>query len=90
MTGIFLSRNIRGVMSEGKRAEIRRFYKMARTAVDKTQLEVEMLARLNAGQFWRIENGFAFPDEDERPRLAKVLKVNEADLPSENTVAKAS
>ena len=78
------------MVSETRRAAIRRFYKQARVAVDKTQLEVESLARLNAGQFWKIENGFSFPDEDERPRLAKVLKVNEADLPAAHAEAKAS
>ena len=79
------------MVSETRRAAIRRFYKQARFAVDKTQMEVEALARLNAGQFWKIENGFTFPDDEERPRLAKVLKVNEADLPSsEHAVAQAS
>ncbi len=78
------------MLSEARRAEIRRFYKMARFAVDKTQMDVEAQARLNAGQFWKIENGFVFPDEKERPRLAKVLKVNEVDLPSPQVEAKAS
>ena len=77
-------------MSEERRAAIRRFYKQARFAVDKTQLEVEALARLNAGQFWKIENGFTFPDGKERERLARVLRVNEADLPAAEQVAKAS
>lgn len=78
------------MVSEARRAAIRRFYRSARIAVDKTQMQVETLARLNAGQFWKIENGFTFPDKTERERLAKVLKVNEADLPSEQVEAKAS
>ena len=78
------------MVSETRRAAIRRFYKQARFAVDKIQLEVEALARLNSGQFWKIENGFTFPNDKERERLAKVLKVNEADLPAEQPVAKAS
>lgn len=78
------------MVSETRRAAIRRFYKSARIAVDRTQIEVETLARLNAGQFWKIENGFTFPDEKERERLARVLKVNEADIPSDQVEAKAS
>lgn len=76
--------------SETRRAAIRRFYKSARIAVDKTQIEVETLARLNAGQFWKIENGFSFPDDKERERLAKVLRVADADIPAEHLEAKAS
>lgn len=79
------------VVNEKRRAEIRRFYRLARLVVERTQIEVESLARLDAGKFWKIENGLYFPDEKERPRIAKVLKVNEADLPSaEQPVAKAS
>lgn len=78
------------MVSEARRAAIRRFYKSARFAVDKTQIEVEALARLNAGQFWKIENGFSFPEGKERERLAKALKINEADIPSEHVEAKAS
>lgn len=70
------------MVSEARRGEVRQFYRMRRIAVNKTQLEVETLARLDAGKFWKIENGFYFPDEDERSRLARVLKCDEADLPS--------
>lgn len=77
-------------VSETRRAEIRRFYRMARLAVDKTQLQVETLARLDAGKFWKIENGVVFPSQEERSRISKVLKINEADIPSEHVEARAS
>lgn len=78
------------MVSEARRAAIRRFYRMRRTDVGKTQLQVQSLARLDAGKVWRIENGFCFPDDKERERLARVLKCNEADLPTERVEAKAS
>lgn len=86
-------------LSEARRAEIRRFYRVARAAVGKrglTQGAVELAARafypeFGAGRFWRIENAETFPTPSERKALAKVLKVNEADLPSEQVAeAKAS
>lgn len=80
-----------GVMvSESKRAAIRRQYRGLRNDVDKTQLEVEALARLDAGRYWKIENGIVFPTDEERARLARVLKVDESVLPSERVEAHAS
>lgn len=78
------------VLSEARRAAIRRTYRMLRMAADKTQIQVETLARLDAGKFWKIENGFAFPTDEERARIAKVLKTSEAELPSDQPVARAS
>lgn len=76
--------------SEARRAAIRRSYRMLRLAVDKTQIEVETSARLDAGRYWKIENALVFPTPEERKALARVLKVNEADLPTEHLEAKAS
>lgn len=73
-----------------RRAEIRRQYRALRVAVDKTQLEIEALARIDTGRYWKIENGVIFATPEERERLARVFKVNEADLPSEQAVARAS
>lgn len=70
------------MVSETKRALIRRFYRMRRTAIDKTQLEVEALARLDAGRYWKIENGVVFPTDSERARLARVLKCGDDELPA--------
>lgn len=78
------------MISEVRRAAIRKWYRLARTAIDKTQLQVEALARLDAGRYWKIENAFYFPTDDERARLARVFKCNEADIPSERAEAKAS
>jgi hypothetical protein len=87
------------VRHEARRAEIRRFYKLARTAVGKsglTQGEVEQAARkhypeFGAGRFWKIENGLDYPTPSERKALARVLRVNEAALPAaEQMEAKAS
>lgn len=78
------------MVSESRRAAIRRFYRGRRNDVDKTQMQVESLARLDAGKFWKIENGFVFPTDEERTRLARVLKVDESDLPAQHLEAKAS
>lgn len=63
---------------------------MARTVVEKTQLEVESQARLDAGRFWKIENGVVYPTPSERKALARVLRVNEADIPAEHAEAKSA
>ena len=58
---------------------------MLRAAVEKTQLQVEALARLDVGRYWKIENGIIFPTDEERVRLARVLRVPDADIPSQDT-----
>jgi transcriptional regulator with XRE-family HTH domain len=78
------------MVSEARRAAIRRQYRLWRAEVERTQLQVETLARLDAGKFWKIENGFCFPDDEERKRLARVLRVSADDLPGAQEVAKAS
>ena len=78
------------MMSETRRAAIRRTYRMLRLAADKTQLQVETWARLDSGRYWKIENGVVFPSLYERKAIARVLKVNEAELPSEQVMERAS
>lgn len=71
------------MVSESKRMAIRRAYRMLRLAVEKTQLEVEALARLRVGRYWKIESGLAFPSDDERVRLARVFKIAPSEIPSD-------
>lgn len=78
------------MVSESKRAAIRREYRLLRIAVDKTQLEVEALARLDSGRYWKIENGVVFPTDDEAAALARVLRVDVSKLPIPESEAKAS
>ena len=78
------------MVGEARRAAIRRQYRLWRAAVEKTQLDVEALARLEAGRYWKIENGVVFPRPEERKAIARVLRINEADLPAEHVEAKAS
>lgn len=80
-----------GMVTESKRTAIRRHYRLLRAAVGKTQLQVELQAKLDAGKFWKIENGVVFPTSDERKVLARILQVDDSDLPSpERVEAKAS
>lgn len=60
------------------RTLVQRRFRMLRTSVGKSQLEVEHLAELPRGKYWRIENGYDVPTPDERKRLARVLEVSEA------------
>jgi transcriptional regulator with XRE-family HTH domain len=78
------------MVSESQRAVIRRSYRMLRLAVEKTQIEVEALAGLDAGRFWKIENGYVIPTDEEIKNLAKVLKVAKSKLPIPSEEAKAS
>ena len=73
-----------------KQKAIRRCYRRLRIDIDKTQEAVAALARrhypeFGPGRYWKIENGRDFPTPSERRALAKVLKVPESDLPSEET-----
>lgn len=75
-------------VTESRRREIRRLYRMWRAAVDLNQGEVEDAVRriypeFPRGAFWRIENGQDFPTPTARKALAKVLKRAESDLPAE-------
>lgn len=70
-------------MSEMRRAAVRKQYRLFRTHVEKTQRQVEIQARLDQGRYWKIENGFVLPTDDERKAIARVLRVTEAELPNE-------
>ncbi len=69
------------MVSETERAAIRRGYRMLRITAEKTQLEVEALAGLDAGRYWKIENGYVTPTGDEAKRLAYVLGIRPSKLP---------
>ena len=85
-------------LTEARRAEIRKQYRIWRASVGKnglTQEATETAARkhypeFRAGAYWKIEHGLDFGTPSERKALAKVFKVNEADLPAEHVEAKAS
>jgi len=80
------------MFNESQRAQIRRGYRTLRVAVEKTQLQVEALARIDTGKYWKIENGIVAPTPKEAIALARVLRCAVADLPipSEEREAKAS
>lgn len=69
------------MVGKSKRLEIRTQYRMLRVAADKTQLEVEALAHLDVGRYWKIENGMVEPTDDERKAIARVLRVEPSALP---------
>ena len=75
------------MVSEARRAAIRKRYRFLRLNADRTQFDVEVLARLDSGRYWKIENGQTFPTDEERIRIARVLKVGAADLPSDERAA---
>lgn len=83
---------------DGRRVEIRRQYRIWRTAAGKhglTQEQVEQAAReiypeFRAGAFWKIENGIDFPTPSERKAISQVLGVDADELPDERAVARAS
>lgn len=70
------------MLSKSRREEIRKFYRSRRVDVGKTQVDVASAARMDLYRFFRIENGRAFPKDDEPARLARVLKCDPSDLPS--------
>ena len=45
-----------------------------------SQLDAALKAKITEGRYWRIENGYVVPTEDERARIAAALKVPVADL----------
>lgn len=78
------------MISDTRRAAIRRHYRLLRAAAERTQIQVETMARLDTGRYWKIENGFVFPTDDERKAIARVLKVADSELPTEQLEARAS
>ena len=77
------------MVSEAKRAAIKRCYRLLRTAAGKTQDDVTALARLDSGRFWKFENGRAFPTPEERRAIARVLRTDESNIPAEHQTAEA-
>ena len=45
-----------------------------------SQLDIALAAEIKEYRYWRIENGYVVPTEDERARIAAALKVPVADL----------
>jgi len=72
------------MISKARRDAIRRFYRGRRVEIGKSQAEVEALTGLPFTRLSRIENGWAFPREDERASLARVLRVPVERLPTEH------
>jgi transcriptional regulator with XRE-family HTH domain len=75
------------MVSKGKRSDIRKRYRALRVGADVAQWEVEAVARLGKGRYWKIENGVIAPTEDERKAIARVLRVEPSDLPFCEAVA---
>ena len=70
------------MISAARRDAIRRTYRGMRAAADKTQMEMTALAKIEVGRYWKIENGWIWPEAEERIRIARVLRVNDTDLPA--------
>lgn len=77
-------------MQLGWRGRRRRALRSLRATVGLSQLAVSELLGIPEKRYWRIENGYEDPSESERRKLAKALKVNDADLPFETVEARAS
>lgn len=45
-----------------------------------SQLDLSIKARIKEYRYWRIENGYVIPTEDERANIAKAFKVAETDV----------
>jgi len=48
-----------------------------------SQLDIALKAKIKHYRYWRIENGYEIPSDEERARLAKVLGVAPDDLEPE-------
>lgn len=59
-----------------KRAQIRKQYRIWRTAAELTQLDTALKAGLARERYWRIENAYDVPTDTERDALARVFKVS--------------
>jgi transcriptional regulator with XRE-family HTH domain len=55
-----------------------------------TQMDLALAAGLSRDRYWRIENGYDYPTDRERARLAKALRVTPADLGIPELTARAS
>jgi transcriptional regulator with XRE-family HTH domain len=45
-----------------------------------SQMDIAAKAKIKQNRYWRIENGYATPTKDERAALAKIFKVDLADV----------
>lgn len=63
------------------REHVRRQLKALRAVVGLSQRGIAATTGISESRYWRIENGYDDPTDRERSKLAKTLKVVEADLP---------
>jgi transcriptional regulator with XRE-family HTH domain len=75
------------MVGKATRDQIKKQYRIWRIAANKTQLDVQELARLDVGRYWKIENGVTAPTAYERQAIARVLKVEPSALPFFEAVA---
>lgn len=68
-------------MKVGRREQVRRSLRALRATVGLSQLAVSERLGITEKAYWRIENGYDDPASDLIPKLAKLLKVQEAALP---------
>ena len=54
--------------------------RVLRAENDLTQIETARRAKMPETRYWRIENGYDEPSDDDRRALAKVLRVTESEL----------
>lgn len=54
--------------------------KVLRAECEISQLDLAIKVGLSRDRYWRIENGYDQPAADELRKLAKALRVSEADL----------
>lgn len=64
------------------RSDLRRLWRMLRAPSGKSQIDIELEARLPRGKQWRVENGVDELDATERDRVADVLGVDLSQLPA--------
>jgi transcriptional regulator with XRE-family HTH domain len=50
--------------------------KVLRAEKNLSQLDLAIKARIKEYRYWRIENGYVIPTDDERDGLARALKVD--------------
>lgn len=75
------------MMNTKQREHVNRIYRQLRLDADLTQLETAAKANIGETRYWKIENGYAQPTDDERKDLAKALRVSVEQLPSVDAVS---
>lgn len=62
--------------------------KVLRAEREITQMDLALKVGLSRDRYWRIENGYEEPTDDERARLSKALRAETSELwPTEARVA---